>query len=381
MAVRQKSLRSNRDAVINSVVVTSEFAEYREQWDALVELQALPSPFLRSWWVENASNNPVLVLLIDDGELLGGAAFESSRLGKSKFAGIEMLWSPGQSHQLAADHLDIVAHPDHQERVAEAVLTWLHRPGRRILDFDGLNSDGILACAFESHIIERVAAPFAPLPDAFEEYIGQRPGKVRSTIKRTTNRVVKAGATFESVTHADSSEVIEAALHDLHELHDERWDDSSALVDSWNHLKTVLHAGISAGDAVIYRLLDDNASPVATEIDFLVGKRLSFYQAGRLMDRQWRGVGSALRAHLLEQAHSHGVREYDLLRGEEPYKDEWATQTREVVRVRVGVGVAGSSAAALLNSWKAASPKVMEWRAATRESLQRRRGSLPEHHD
>lgn len=377
MAVRQKSLRAHRDAVINSVVVSSGFADFRDQWDSLVAFQPLPSPFLRSWWIEHACDNPVLVLVIDDGELLGGAAFESSRLGLSKFAGIEVLQSPGQSHQLAADHVDIVAHPDHQERVSEAVLTWLHRPGRRILDLDGLKGGGILACAFESHTIERVAAPFAPLPDEFDDYIGERPGKVRSTIKRTTNRVIKAGATFDAVTASDSPDVIDAALHDLHELHDERWDDSSALADSWNHLKAALHAGVSAGDAVLYRLLDGKSAPVATEIDFVVGNRLSFYQAGRLMDRQWRGVGSALRAHLLAEAHSQGVREYDLLRGEEPYKDEWATQTRDVVRIRVGVGIAGSSAASLLNSWKSASPRLLEWRVATRESLQRRRGSQP----
>lgn len=379
MAKSRNDRRVDSESQAQEVVVASHFGDFRDQWDALVAQQPLASPFLRSWWVEQACDNPVIVLLVQGNELLGGAAFESARIGVTKIAGIDLLLSPGQSRHLAPDHLDIVADPQHRDVVGRGVLTWLHRPGHRILDFDGLASNGILASAFQTHEIERVAAPFATIAEDFDDYIASRPGKVRSTIKRTTNRVVKAGSSFSVTSRASSDGEVDHALRDLHDLHDERWDEDSALSDSWDHLKEVLRAGILSGDAVLHRLINDNGTAVAAEIDFVVGDRLSFYQAGRLMDRHWRGVGSALRAHLLQQAHAQGVREYDLLRGEEPYKAEWSTNSRDVVRVRVGVGVSGVTTAKLLNTWKAASPKVQQLRESTRESFQRRREPHDEH--
>jgi CelD/BcsL family acetyltransferase involved in cellulose biosynthesis len=82
---------------------------------------------------------------------------------------------------------------------------------------------------------------------------------------------------------------------------------------------------------------------VATELDIVVGGRASFYQAGRDTAREWRGGGSVLRARIIERSIAEGHDEYDLLRGDESYKADWADARRDVVRCRAGVGPAGGA--------------------------------------
>ncbi len=66
---------------------------------------------------------------------------------------------------------------------------------------------------------------------------------------------------------------------------------------------------------------------------------VAFYQAGRRTEREWRGCGSVLRARIIEAVAAQGATEYDLLRGDESYKTEWATDHRELVRCVMGVGL------------------------------------------
>ena len=80
---------------------------------------------------------------------------------------------------------------------------------------------------------------------------------------------------------------------------------------------------------------------VATEMDLVASHRVAFYQAGRLTDREWRGSGSVLKAHIIGWAIAEGHEEFDFLRGDEAYKSDWASQRRELVRVRFGIGPVG----------------------------------------
>jgi CelD/BcsL family acetyltransferase involved in cellulose biosynthesis len=47
-----------------------------------------------------------------------------------------------------------------------------------------------------------------------------------------------------------------------------------------------------------------------------------------------------------------GVSEYDLLRGEESYKSDWAEGRRELVRIRTGFGTIGRMVATAATTWK-----------------------------
>jgi CelD/BcsL family acetyltransferase involved in cellulose biosynthesis len=323
--------------------VLRHLGPHRPAWDRIVADQPLPSPFLRSWWVEHAAGaEPCIVACFEGDDLVGGAAFELDRLGPGR-RGPERVRCLGQG-VLAPDHLDLVAATGQHRRVARAVLAWLRRPGSRVVDLDGLAASGTLATLFSPFEVERVAAPYADLRVGIEEYLAGRPGKVRSTVSRTTKRFVREGVTLDTVGADAPSAHLDAALDDLARLHDSRWSDDSAFLSGWDRVRAAVHAGVGAGDVGLHRLLDQHGDAVAVELDLCVGPRVGFYQAGRRTEREWRGCGSVLRARIIEAAVADGATEYDLLRGDEGYKAEWATGRRELVHCVAGVGPLGRAA-------------------------------------
>ena len=265
-------------------------------------------------------------------ELVGGAAFELETVGRGPVS-IERVKMAGQG-PLAPDHLDLIAAPGFDQAVTDAVLGWLHRPGTRIVDLDGLAADGRLGRALGRHIIERVGAPFATIGPDLAAYVADRPGQVRSTVQRTRRRFDRDGVTV----HRVAIDQIDDALGALATLHDGRWSDASDFLQGWTRFAAAAAVGAASGDVVIHELRCADGTVIASELDLVLGGRTAFYQAGRLTDREWRGSGSVLRMAVIDAAVERGDTEYDLLRGDEPYKKEWSNGCRELVRVRLAVG-------------------------------------------
>lgn len=322
-------------------------------WDSLVEAMELPSPFLRAWWVDNTvpDDARVIVAISEGSELLGGLALQ-----RSSTLGVETFKVAGGG-ALEPDHVDVVAAPSDRARVTAAVGDWMSRRGSRMFDLDGVADGSLLVGTVPGFgdVTSRDVAPHAALPRSSEEYLAARPGKVRSTITRTSKRFDREGITFERVPASGAAE----ALANLENLHDDRWGEDSGMGAVWPLLTRAAAAGVSAGDVWISQLTTADGTPIATEIEFVVAGRASFYQAGRLTDHEYRGSGSVLRFRIVAAAIESGCHEFDLLRGDEPYKTEWATDTRRLVRIRRGVGVGGRAVVMAAR----ANMAVGEWRA------------------
>lgn len=334
--------------------------EHARAWDALVDLCRLPSPFMRSWWVDNAAGGEPAILACcdDDGTLVGGAAFEVDRVG-GLAGGVERVRCLGQG-PLAPDHLDVVAIPARRREVLGAVGRWL-REGDRIIDLDGLSEHCELPFLLDAPVIERVAAPYVALEEA--DPVDRLPGRLRSTVKRSGKRLARAGFEIRRVPPEDAS----GALARLFELHDSRWQEQSSFATGWDAFCSAAEAGMAAGEVVIHEITDGEVV-IASELELVAHDRAAFYQAGRLTDHEYRGSGSVLKAEVLRWARSHGMVELDLLRGDEPYKQDWATAQRSIVRIRTGVGLRGRTAAAAANSWRRHAPALTSALARPRRS-------------
>lgn len=323
-------------------------------WDALVAHGDPPSPFLWSWWLDHTTaGEPVTLTLLDDDGLIGGLALQRDRI-----AGVERLRLAG-SGVLEPDHLDVVARPGRGPDVAGEVAAWM-AAGDRIVDLDGVAEASPLRRAFGRRATVRPGslAPYATLPATAEQYLAGRRGSTRSTVSRTRKRLEKAGVRH-TVVDAASSDVARAdALAALARLHDGRWGENSTLLDRWPALEAALAVGLAAGGVVLHQLVHPEAGVIALEVDLLAGGRTCFYQAGRLTDHDWRGSGSVLKAAVISHAIESGHTEYDLLRGDEPYKAEWATSRRPLFRVTAGYGPRGRAAHAASE----ANRRLQRWR-------------------
>lgn len=336
--------------------VVRRLGDDAERWDELVAGLDVASPFLRSWWIDNAAvGEPTIVLVHAAGRLLGGLALQ-----RQDFHRCDRLSVLGGG-ALAPDHIDVVAAPADRDTVARAVVAWLQRPGTRIIDLDGVRVGSALVTLLGGSRPERRVtvidpAPYVMLPATFGEYLASRPGKSRSTISRTDKRLAKAGVEFRIRPATE----VDEALVTLRSLHDGRWAHESGFLDQWSAFEAAARAGAARNEVVFADLIAQDGNVIATEVDLVVAGRVAFYQAGRLTDHDYRGSGSMLKARIIAAAIEAGATEFDLLRGDEPYKTEWADSRRPLVRIQMAVGpmatalMSGSQAWSRLYPWLAA---------------------------
>ena len=351
------------------IEVVEELGERAAAWDDLVDRMAVPTPFLRSWWLANvADGEPQFVLVLDaGGALRGGLALQRRQRG-----GIEWLQFCG-SGPLEPDHLDLVADHGSAPEVARLLGEWLGRPGSRVIDLSGLVRGARIASAVPGWgtQVDLEVAPFAVLSSTIEQYMATRPARMRNTVTRTAKRLTKAGVTFEVV----GVDGVDGALESLHRLHDGRWGEQSEFLDRWDTFAAAMRSGAAAGEVRFHQLVTTAGEVVAIEVEFVVAKRMSFYQAGRLTGREWRGAGSVLRFDVISSAIDEGMVEYDLLRGGENYKVEWANGERRLQRVRKGVGPLGIAVVAVARANQVLQTRRLEVGRSIAALRARRRGA------
>lgn len=332
-------------------------------WDELVDAHAVTSSFLRSWWVDHAAGGRPQVLCCFDGdELVGGMALETDLLGRAGI-GIERVRVLGHG-VLSPDLVDVVARPDSRDAVLDAVVGWLRRPGSRLIDLDGIIASSELPDRLGATVLERQVCPYMTLPAEPAAALKALPGRLRSTIKRSTKRLGTAGFTSRRVPVEESAR----ALDDLARLHEDRWQDGSKFLEVWSRFAPVALRGAESGDVAIYEMAHDDGTVIAVELDVLTPDRSGFYQAGRSTADEHRGAGTALKWFAVADAIESGRREYDLLRGDESYKADWATGVRDQVRVVAHHGAAGQAVRAAGLGYIAVVGPVLDKRAERRQA-------------
>ncbi|HUF84537.1 MAG TPA: GNAT family N-acetyltransferase [Acidimicrobiia bacterium] len=316
----------------------SSLGDLGPAWDALVDVAPLPSPFLRSWWLDGvAGPNARFVVVRDGDDLIGGAAFEEDRpLGVRRLRPVGML--------LGADQLDLVAALDREEEVVEALREWVRDRRAGLVDLVGCYEQARLPAVLDRPSIEVVEpAPWTPLPSSFSDFMASRPGALRGQIRGPNRRLRREGASHRLVELDDSAR----ALADLRRLHAQLFGVESQFLPEFDRFARAAPAGIARGELVMHEFVVDDR-PVAVNVCFEVAGRVCFYQGGRDVDRRWRGSGTALLALCVEHAMGNGCREFDLMRGDHGYKRLWADETRDILRVSSVRGLAGRLASLAL---------------------------------
>lgn len=321
------------------LLVLPQLDHWAPQWDQLVDLSPLPTPFLRSWWLAGMGGSRSRFLLVVQGDkLLGGLALEEGR-----WLGLPCLRMMG-SGPLCPDHLDLLAAPGHEVAVARAAGAWLCRPGARFLDLEGISVGTRLIAALPGHVRREplAVAPWVPLPGDARAYVASRPAGFRKTLRRASARMTAAGATHR-INRGPSAV---RSLEDLRQLHSAQWGDRSRFLPSFDRFAAACRLGAESDEVAVHVLvLGDTV--VAIVVTFEVAGRVSLYQSARLTDFAWRDATSVLLAAIITDACSRGFAEVDFLRGDEAYKNNFATERRELLRLRGAGGRVGRAALAV----------------------------------
>ena len=308
-----------------------ELGQWTKQWDVLVDAAPLPSPFLRSWWLTGTGGQGRhFVLVVDDGQLLGGLALEQHH----RLSSIQLMGDAS----LCSDHIDLLAASGHEAAVGRLVGDWLGHPSGRFLDLRGVRAGSMLAEVLPGRVRREplAAAPYALLPESAEAFRATLTSRFRRKIRNTTNRLEGDGVTYRKLR----GPAVLSGLDTLRDLHRAQWQGRSDFLSSFDRFVAGCSGGIEADEVVVHQLATDDLV-VATAFAFEVAGRASMYQSARLTDPRWKDVGVALFASIVDDACARGLTEVDFLRGEEEWKGRFTSERREMFRLVAGTGVLG----------------------------------------
>ncbi len=315
------------------LLVRPALGRWAAQWDQLVDLSPLPSPFLRSWWLTGtAGARRRFLLVVRDDLLLGGLALEERQR-----TGLPFLTMMGAG-PLCPDHLDLLARPGHQEDVISSVSGWLRRPGTRLLGLDGIRADPLVISALPAPVRREsfAVAPRAALTSDPDTYLAARSAGFRKTLRRASARMADAGADH----HVSRGTSAIRSLDALRRLHRAQWGDRSRFLPSFDRFAAGCRLGAQVDEIAVHDLAVADAV-IAIMVTFEVAGRVSLYQSARRTDSPWRDATTVLLNAIIRDACLRGFTEVDFLRGDEAYKRSFAPERRQLLRLRAASGRPG----------------------------------------
>ncbi len=323
----------------------------RDEWQALFRV-AGASPFLSWEWMSawhqslNQQRTPYLLCARLGGVLIGLLALGVEELpvfGSVKRVRRLSLLGEGFG---GADYLDLLAKPETAPAAATAIFDHLARKTDfDLLELDGLAADSpnlaLLAERFESsqqfrhRCATRFVCPQIELAGDWSSLLkrSRRSDNFKRRLRQIRNY---NGFEYRSVTAPAEAE---AALERFFTLHDARWAAQGGSDFTGHASLRAFHRDLvqrlaQAGLLRFDELWIEGACRASIyAIDD--GQRYCFYNSG--YDQAWKHAspGLVLLGLSIEAALQRGVKYYDLLRGDEGYKFDWSTTTRQTVAVQV----------------------------------------------
>jgi hypothetical protein len=266
---------------------------------------------------------------VQDDTLLGGLALEERRrLGLPVFT----MMGTGP---LCPDHLDLLAGRGQEDPVITSVSAWLRRQGTRILDLAGIDDDSLLVNALPAPVFQEplAVAPWAALPADPDTYLAARPRGFRKTLRQASSRLAAEGANHR----VNRGPAAIRSLSTLRELHTAQWGGQSRLMPSFERFAAGCRLAAEVDEVAVHELVRDE-SVIAIVVVFEVARRISLYQSARLTDFRWRDATTLLLNAVIRDACTRGFTEVDFLRGDEAYKNNFAPERRQLLRLRVTSG-------------------------------------------
>jgi CelD/BcsL family acetyltransferase involved in cellulose biosynthesis len=312
------------------------------EWAALLGGSDVRNPFLTWEWLSSwllcfgEDNQPWFITVRDpSGSLVGVAPFvrwtrfrRGVPVREVGFAG---------AGRAAPDHLDLVARAGAEPAVADAVLAYLHRSRLRfdVMRCEGTRADAALVVRLmrdvrPSHrLVDEEVCPYARLPASWDEYLARRRTGMRKELRRRARRLAEDHPTTV-LRRVDDEAALEPAMDSLVSLHSARFPPSGGAFGEpgfERFHRLVARRFLGAGWLRLY-LLQVEGRDVAAKYGFSYGGRFWSYISGYDPSLAHYSLSSQLHAHAIREAIEEGLGEFDFLRGDEPYKRDWADGRR-----------------------------------------------------
>ena len=336
-----------------------DLASWADDWDRLSDGVPFRGwTWASTWWRhygESAVDCRLAVLGVFDacGSLIGVApwyvAGERGRQRVIRFLG---------SGEVCSDHLSLLARPDQQRVVVGAIARWLLHANERPddasddampwdrIELIGVDADDPRIDLLTSHldlsgcaVYRRLGTPcmWSELPDDFDVFLSGLSRTRRQKMRRLKRTLLDSGRAERHIVTCRRQ--LDSALNLLIELHQRRQRalgrpgcHASAAFEAF--LRDVAARQLALGQLQLHSLWVDR-KPIAAEYQVTGNGVVYAYQTGIDPTRLDLEPGHAMQLASLDWAMRQGYREYDFLRGDEPYKSFWNARRCDTVEVRI----------------------------------------------
>ena len=182
------------------------------------------------------------------------------------------------------------------------------------------------------------AAPYVPLPATWEEYFKSLGKWTRRTIVRQRNKLTReCEMTFQ--VWSEGEQTLESAFDTFERLYaarkkSVRVGNKFEEAPGYRVFHRRLASRFSERGWLHLAFLKVGGTYAAAEYAFKYQDALYSYQNGFDPAYAKNNVFKVLRSYVIEDAIRNGFSEFDLLRGEEPYKHEWNAVLRKKQQLR-----------------------------------------------
>jgi CelD/BcsL family acetyltransferase involved in cellulose biosynthesis len=302
-------------------------------WRELAELRS--NPFLTPEWSRAAAaaypaERSATVLWRRDGELRGVLPMVTVRRGP-----LRLLRFPAARR---ADWVGPACRAGEEAAMGAAVAVALgtHKKAWKALRLDRLDSQAWPAALTDGTGLAAIRGRSDVLPyiefgeDGFDGYLAGRSRNFRSQLGRRRRKLERDhGLAFRQAVDPAS---LDADLDMFFALHDERFasrgEASSQDEGARRHLRLFAAAALERGWLRLW-FAEADGEPAAAWYGWRIGERYCYALAGLRERYEKLALGTVLLGHTIEAAAGEGVAIYDLMWGDEGYKERFETGRRQ----------------------------------------------------
>jgi CelD/BcsL family acetyltransferase involved in cellulose biosynthesis len=327
----------------------NDFQTLKNRWNDFLNVSLDNNVFstwewLSIWWKHFGKEKQIIILLVEDeNEIMAIAPLICS---KHKFLGFGNLKKISFAGSPESDYNTFIL-KEKKEKFSELIFDYLNR----YVDWDYLELEDIPENSATMDLLYTVplkiqyknweigqgnVCRYVSLPNSMNAFLTGLSSNMRRNLKRYSRKLGEK-CRLESKNYDEIGSVKEA-MGTFFKLHQMRWKSKGGL-DAFN--KPILrdfHIDIAKclaeKECLNLNFVTANDEPIAATYGFEYNQKTYVYLTGWNPTYSHYMIGNLAHMYGIQKSIQKGLKEYDLMRGNEAYKRLWTTKTRKNLEIR-----------------------------------------------